>query len=154
MVLWVQCISFCMERMCKGVFDKVESLIFFIWPNAAAEPKFCLYQMCCPLPALDGGRAHVRAQKQPVVGDPLLFALCQFLLLFCFMLLFIYRAVLVARPKFSNSFSEEMRATNLDVLRLKHKIFCFDLVSLQSTMNYRAGGEKEDKNIKEVRKYK
>lgn len=46
--------------------------------------------MCCPLSVLDGGRARVRAQKQPVVGDPLLFVLCQFLLLFCFTLLFAY----------------------------------------------------------------
>lgn len=65
-----------------------------------------------------------------------------------------YWLILAARPKFSNSFSEEMRANNLAVLRSKHKICCFDLVSLQPIMNYRSGGEKEDKNIKEVRKYK
>jgi len=70
------------------------------------------------------------------------------------MVLYIYRAVLTARPKFSNLFTEEMRATNLVVLRLNYKICCFDLVSPQTTMNCRAGGEKEDKNIKEMRKYK
>lgn len=76
--------------------------------------------MCCPLPALAGGKTHARTQKQPVVGDPLLFARIQFLLLFCFMLLFIHRAVLVARLKFSSSFAGELKATNL-VLRLKQE---------------------------------
>lgn len=102
------------------MFDSEESLGDFIWPNATAEPEFCLYQMRCPLPALAGGKVHVSTQKQPVIGDPLLFTLSQFLLLLCFMLLFIRRAVLVARLKFSGSFAGDMRATNL-VLRLKQE---------------------------------
>lgn len=59
-----------------------------------------------------------------------------------------------SKTKIFKLISEEMRATNLLVLRLKHKIYCFYLVSLQTSTNYRAEGEREEKNIEEVREWK